>query len=148
MLSPLSAPPSSAAAGPSSSAAPAIKASGPVDVLYAGSLANLMEHDLGPAFNSATGGTFQGFAAGSTALVSDIKGKVKQGDVFISASTDANTGLIGAKNGKPHAAVKAEFADNDPDYVRRFYSFANRSMMVADFGNGEIADCNLNKVLK
>ena len=55
---------------------------------------------------------------------------------------------IGAKNGKPHAAVKAEFADNDPDYVRRFYSFANRSMMVADFGNGEIADCNLNKVLK
>jgi molybdate/tungstate transport system substrate-binding protein len=95
-----SAPPSgSAAAGPSSSTAPAITASGPVDVLYAGSLANLMEHDLGPAFNKATGGTFQGTAAGSTALVSDIKGKVKQGDVFISASTDANNGLIGAKNG-------------------------------------------------
>jgi molybdate/tungstate transport system substrate-binding protein len=94
-----SAPPSSAAAGPSSSTAPAITASGPVQVLYAGSLANLMEHDLGPAFNSATGGQFEGTAAGSTALVSDIKGKVKQGDVFISASTAANTGLIGAKNG-------------------------------------------------
>lgn len=76
-----------------------ITASGKVQVLYAASLENLMEHDLGPAFNSATGGTFEGTAAGSTALVSDIKGKVKQGDVFISASTDANTGLMGAANG-------------------------------------------------
>jgi hypothetical protein len=55
---------------------------------------------------------------------------------------------LGAKDGKSHAAVKAEFADNDPDYVRRFYSFAKRSMAIADFGNGEIADCNLDKALK
>jgi molybdate/tungstate transport system substrate-binding protein len=94
---PAAAPSSPAAAG--SSAAAPITASGKVQVLYAGSLANLMEHDLGPAFDSATGAQFEGTAAGSTALVSDIKGKVKQGDVFISASTDANTGLMGAKNG-------------------------------------------------
>jgi molybdate transport system substrate-binding protein len=92
--------PSSAPAGPaSSSSAPKITASGKVQVLYAGSLANLMEQSVGPAFDQATGGDFQGVGAGSTALVSDIKGKVKQGDVFISASTDANSGLMGASNG-------------------------------------------------
>jgi molybdate/tungstate transport system substrate-binding protein len=93
--------PSSAAGGgaAASSSAPSITASGKVSVLYAGSLANLMEHDLGPSFNTATGAQFEGFAAGSTALVTQIKGKVKQGDVFISASTDANKGLIGAANG-------------------------------------------------
>ena len=78
-----------------STAAPA----GNVQVLYAGSLANLMEHDLGPAFQKASGGTFAGTAAGSTQLVSEIKGKVKQADVFISASTDANNGLMGTANG-------------------------------------------------
>jgi molybdate/tungstate transport system substrate-binding protein len=88
-----------ASAPAASSTAPAITASGKVQILYAGSLANLMEHDLGPAFASATGAQYEGTGAGSTALVQDIKGKVKQGDVFISASTDANTGLQGAKNG-------------------------------------------------
>jgi molybdate/tungstate transport system substrate-binding protein len=93
---PASASSSSASTSASSSA---ITASGPVKVAYAASLANLMEHDLGPAFDKATGADFQGNAAGSTQLVSEIKGKVKQADVFISASTDANTGLIGAANG-------------------------------------------------
>lgn len=88
---------SGSGAAPSSSS-PA-KAHGTVRVLYAGSLVNLMEHDLGPAFGNATGYTYQGTGAGSTQLVSEIKGKVKQGDVFISASTDANNGLIGAANG-------------------------------------------------
>ncbi|HKN95677.1 MAG TPA: extracellular solute-binding protein [Pseudonocardiaceae bacterium] len=88
---------SSAGAGPSS--AQQITASGKVRVLYAGSLANLMEQSVGPAFDSATGGDFEGVGAGSTALVSAIKGKVKQGDVFVSASTDANKGLMGAANG-------------------------------------------------
>ena len=92
---------SSSSASDSTSAAgsSAITASGPVKVAYAASLANLMEHDVSPAFDKATGADFQGDAAGSTQLVSEIKGKVKQADVFISASTDANTGLIGAANG-------------------------------------------------
>jgi molybdate/tungstate transport system substrate-binding protein len=94
-----STPTSAAGGGAASSSAQAITASGKVSVLYAGSLANLMEHDLGPAFGKDTGGQFEGVGAGSTMLVSEIKGKVKQGDVFISASTDANKGLIGAANG-------------------------------------------------
>jgi hypothetical protein len=35
---------------------------GRVIVLYAGSLVNLMEHGVGPAFEKATGNQFQGYA--------------------------------------------------------------------------------------
>lgn len=73
-------------------------AKGPVDVLYAGSLVSLMEHSLGPQFNQSTGDTFQGFSAGSSALAMQIKGKVRRGDVFISASPSVNADLQGAAN--------------------------------------------------
>lgn len=73
--------------------------SGPVNVLYAGSLVALMTKQIGPAFNTATGYTFTGFSAGSTALATQIKGKVHRGDVFISASPKVNTSLEGAANG-------------------------------------------------
>lgn len=73
--------------------------SGPVNVLYAGSLVNVMEKQIGPGFNAATGYTFTGFSAGSTALATEIKGKVHQGDVFISASPSVNTSLEGSANG-------------------------------------------------
>lgn len=70
-----------------------------VSVLYAGSLVNLMERDLGPAFAKATGYGYQGFGAGSTELVAQIKSKVRQGDVFVSASPKADAELIGKSNG-------------------------------------------------
>jgi len=72
---------------------------GAVKVLYAGSLANLMEHDLGPKSQQATGVQFEGTAAGSTQLVNEIKGRLTAADVFISASADANNGLLGTANG-------------------------------------------------
>ena len=72
---------------------------GTVSVLYAGSLANLMEHDLGPAFTHAHGYAFSGFGAGSTELVAQIKGGIRQGDVFVSASPKADNLLLGASNG-------------------------------------------------
>jgi molybdate/tungstate transport system substrate-binding protein len=72
---------------------------GTVSVLYAGSLVNLMERDLGPAFARATGYAYEGIGAGSTELVAQIRGKVRVGDVFISASPKANEGLEGAANG-------------------------------------------------
>lgn len=81
----------------STTAAP--KASGPVDVLYAGSLVNPMEKQIGPAFESSTGYTFTGFSAGSSALAQQIKGKVRVADVFISASPTVNATLEGAANG-------------------------------------------------
>lgn len=72
---------------------------GPVDVLYAGSLEAVMNQSLGPAFQSATGYSLAGFPAGSQDLASEIKGKVRQGDVFISASPKVNSTLEGSANG-------------------------------------------------
>jgi len=72
---------------------------GTVTVLYAGSLVNVMEQQIGPAFAKATGYGYSGFGAGSTAVANQIKGKLKQGDVFISASPSVNATLMGAGNG-------------------------------------------------
>jgi molybdate/tungstate transport system substrate-binding protein len=80
--------------------APVARAAGTVSVLYAGSLVNLMEHGIGPAFDRATGNTFQGFAGGSGLLANQIKGKLRRGDVFISASPKVNADLTGAANGE------------------------------------------------
>lgn len=74
-------------------------AAGKVNVLYAGSLVNLMEHGVGPAFEKASGDTFQGFAGGSSGLANQIKGKLRAGDVFVSASPKVNDGLMGSANG-------------------------------------------------
>lgn len=74
-------------------------AKGPVNVLYAGSLVDLMENSLGPHFDKATRDQFQGFSNGSDALASEIKGETQKGDVFISASPSVNAELQGAANG-------------------------------------------------
>src|ERR1700729_4095214 len=79
--------------------APTACAAGTVNVLYAGSLVNLMEHGIGPAFDKATGDTFQGFAGGSNLLANQIKGKLRGGDVFISANPNVNNDLMGSQNG-------------------------------------------------
>jgi molybdate/tungstate transport system substrate-binding protein len=91
--------PPSAAGSTSTSPSAAASGSGPVDVLYAGSLVNLMQNQVGPAFQKATGYTVTGFSAGSKDLAAEIKGKVHQGDVFISASPKVNASLEGSKNG-------------------------------------------------
>jgi molybdate/tungstate transport system substrate-binding protein len=97
---------SSASSGPSSTATGGGPGSGAgggprgtVKVLYAGSLVDLMEHSFGPQFDKATGDTFQGFSGGSSDLAMEIKGKVRRGDVFISASPSVNTDLMGPANG-------------------------------------------------
>jgi molybdate/tungstate transport system substrate-binding protein len=86
-----------ATAKPATTSVP--RGSGPVQVLYAGSLVDVMEKQVGPQFNAATGYTFNGFSAGSDALANQIKGKVRQGDVFVSASPTVNAGLEGVANG-------------------------------------------------
>jgi molybdate/tungstate transport system substrate-binding protein len=72
---------------------------GTVNVLYAGSLVNLMEHGIGPAFDKAAGADFRGYAGGSNKLANEIKGKLVPGDVFISANPKVNADLMGATNG-------------------------------------------------
>ena len=80
-------------------ASPAAWAAGHVDVLYAGSLVNLMEQSVGPAFQHATGEEFRGYAAGSNALANEIKGQLRRGDVFVSANPKVNQSLEGPDNG-------------------------------------------------
>ena len=77
----------------------AASAKGTVSVAYAGSLVNLMEHHLGPAFTQATGYGYEGRGAGSVALANQIKSKLIAPDVFISASKAAYKPLEGAANG-------------------------------------------------
>jgi molybdate/tungstate transport system substrate-binding protein len=88
---------------------------GAVKVLYAGSLVNLMEHGVGPAFGQAMGGRFLGFAGGSNGLANQIKGKLRQGDVFISANPKVNDDLMGAANG---------------DWVRWYIAFAQSPLVI------------------
>lgn len=73
--------------------------SGPVDVLSAGSLQDLIQDQVAPAFQKATGYTLDDVSMGSTALASSISGGTLQGDVFISASPAVNASLEGAANG-------------------------------------------------
>ena len=79
-------------------AAPAT-ASADVDVLYAGSLVSLMERGIGPAFEAAAGETFRGYGGGSNGLANQIKGKLRRGDVFVSANPAVNDALTGSANG-------------------------------------------------
>jgi molybdate/tungstate transport system substrate-binding protein len=84
---------------PPTTASPAAKGSGPVDVLYAGSLVDLMNNTIGPGFHAATGYTFVGTSGDSGTLANEIKAKTIVGDVFISANPSKNTGLEGTANG-------------------------------------------------
>jgi molybdate/tungstate transport system substrate-binding protein len=97
---------------------------GTVSVLYAGSLSNLMEHRLGPAFSHASGYGYQGFAAGSTELAAQIKGGVRRGDVFISASPAADSKLEGAANG---------------NHVTWYLTFASSPLVIGFNAHGSFA---------
>jgi len=80
-------------------ASTAAASGGAVTVLYAGSLVNVMEQQIGPAFTKATGYAYSGYGAGSTAVANEIKGRLRAGDVFISAAPNVNNTLMGAGNG-------------------------------------------------
>ena len=70
-----------------------------ISVLYAGSLGNLMETDVGPTFSRATGYKYQGEAKGSLLSANLIKEKLRTPDVFISADPKVNQRLMGNENG-------------------------------------------------
>ena len=86
-----------------------------VNVLYAGSLVNIMERSVGPAFESENGDHFQGFAGGSNKLANEIKGKLRRGDVFVSANPKVDDQLMGQENG---------------DWVRWYIAFAESPLVL------------------
>jgi molybdate/tungstate transport system substrate-binding protein len=114
----------SAPASASTSAAAAATGSGTVNVLYAGSLVNLMQKQIGPGFQQKTGYSVTGESAGSTALVTDIKGGVYKGDVFISASPTATKTLVGTSNGS---------------WVTYYISFATSNVVLGYNPNSKFA---------
>jgi molybdate/tungstate transport system substrate-binding protein len=67
----------------------------PVNVLYAGSLVETMEHGVGPAFDAASGDRFRGYAGGSKLLANQIRSGLRAADVFISAVPGVNRRLMG-----------------------------------------------------
>lgn len=91
-------------------------ASGSVSALFAGSLLNYMEHNFGPSFAKATGYGYKGFGGGSTEVAAQIKGGVREGDVFISAASAADNLLEGSANG---------------DWVSWYTTFASSPLMLA-----------------
>ena len=97
---------------------------GAVNVLYAGSLVALMTKQVGPAFQTTTGYSITGESAGSTALATDIKGKVYKGDVFVSASPKADGTLMGSANG---------------DWVSWYGSFATAGLVLGYNANSKFA---------
>ena len=95
---------------------PLVKGSGSVHVMYAGSLVRLFEKRLGPAFQSASGFTFQGEGKGSVAIANLIKGGIKTPDVFVSADPKVDEMLHGKENG---------------NYVSWWVPFARTEMVIA-----------------
>ena len=80
------------------SAAASRPASGPVDVLYAGSLEDLLQQEVGPAFARATGYSVNDISWARMRSPARSGGK-HQGDVFISASPTVNKTFEGSTNG-------------------------------------------------
>jgi molybdate/tungstate transport system substrate-binding protein len=86
-----------------------------VNVLYAGSLVNLMERNIGPAFAKIGGEQFRGYAGGSNKVANEIKGGLRRGDIFISANPKVDDQLMGAANG---------------DWVRWYILFAESPLVI------------------
>src|SRR5579872_4495278 len=106
------------------SGTPTPTAKGNVSVLYAGSLVNLMEKKIGPAFTQATGYPFQGEGKGSTALANEIKGHLRTPDIFISADANVDKSLMGASNG---------------NYVSWYVPFIRTSLVIGYNPNSKFA---------
>lgn len=106
---------SSAQPATSPTALAIIKGSGTVSVMYAASLTSLFEKKVGPAFNTASGFTYQGEGKGSVAIANLIRDKTRTPDVFVSADPAVNTTLQGSANG---------------NYVSWWLNFARTEMVI------------------
>lgn len=107
------------ACGSASNVAPEaglIHGSGKVSVMFAGSLTQLFEQKLAPAFKQATGFGFEGEGKGSVAIANLIRDGARAPDVFVSADPTVNRTLQGQANG---------------EYVRWWVDFAATEMVIA-----------------
>jgi molybdate/tungstate transport system substrate-binding protein len=101
-----------------------------LNVLYAGSLVNLMERSTGPAFEQQSGERFQGYAGGSNKVANEIKGKLRRGDIFISANPKVDEQLMGNANG---------------DWVAWYIAFAESPLVIGYNPSSRFVDDLKNK---
>lgn len=124
-----------------------------VSVLYAGSLAAVMENGIGPAFTKATGLGYQGEAQGSLGAAQLIRDHLRSPDVFISADPVVNEKiLMGSQNGNlvkwfatvaysqlvlahsPHSRFAAKFEDAQNGKLAWYEVLQTRGLR---FGRGD-----------
>lgn len=110
--------------GSGSSATSTVAPKSKISVLYAGSLVNLMEKKIGPAFTQTSGYPYEGEGKGSTALANEIKGKLRTPDIFISADANVDKNLMGSANG---------------NYVSWYTPFARTSIVIGYNPSGKLA---------
>ncbi len=72
---------------------------GTVTMSYAASLVGAMTNVIAPAFLKSSGYRISGYPGGSVALANQIKEKLRQADLFLSAVPSVNNSLSGAANG-------------------------------------------------
>lgn len=119
-----------------------IKGSGTVSVMYAASLTSLFEKKVGPAFDAASGFTYQGEGKGSVAIANLIKDKTRTPDVFVSADPAVNTTLQGAANGN-YVSWWVNFARTD-----MVIGWSPKSKFAADFGAAKAGSKTWESVLE
>ncbi len=93
------------------------KGEGVVSVLYAGSLVALQEQALGPAFQQATGYTYQGEGHGAVAAARMIRDRLRSPDIFISADPAVNAQLL--------------MGQQNRNLVEWYLTFASSSLVIA-----------------
>ncbi len=81
------------------SAASGAPVDGTVTLSYAASLVGAMTNVIAPAFLKSSGYRISGYPGGSVALANQIKEKLRQADLFLSAVPSVNSSLSGAANG-------------------------------------------------
>jgi molybdate/tungstate transport system substrate-binding protein len=87
-----------------------------INVLHAGSLTNLVQLSLAPAFQAACGATVTDQGGPAVGLADAIKDGSLSGDVYMSADAHVNETLIGPQNG---------------DWVRWYLAFARNQEVIS-----------------
>jgi len=105
-------------------AEPAAAAGGTVNVYYAASLKALNDDSVGPAFQSQTGYTYQGFPNNSGVIVNELKAKLITPDVVEFADAGLNAQLMGVANG---------------NIVKWYSTFARTHLVIGFYPKGKFA---------
>jgi molybdate/tungstate transport system substrate-binding protein len=87
-----------------------------INVLHAGSLTNLVQLSLAPAFHAACGATVSDQGGPAVGLADAIKARSLSADVYMSADAHVNETLIGPQNG---------------DWVRWYLAFARNQEVIS-----------------